>query len=335
MLFMANYRKKNKKEILIMFLKEKNRKEKNDLKEALNNFILEKKAEKKSDSTITFYRDNNNIFLKFLKSENIYETTGVDKKTIQRFLVWLDENEDYNYNTTSANTVLRAIRVFVYWMQEQVNIKISNFKIKLLPNSNNKKKDIYSEEELKKLLKKPKIKKVRFSEYRNWVIINFFLATGARRKTVINVKNKDIDFQTDTINLYNYKARRWYDAELYPKIRKILKKYMSIRQGDPDDYLFCTEHGNKFSGSGFRSAIQRYNFRKGVDKANIHSFRRTFASIWINNGGDQYILADLLDHSNMDITREYVQQYGNSHRSRRKNPLESINVGKGSYISTK
>ena len=39
-------------------------------------------------------------------------------------------------------------------------------------------KDTYADEELKALLKKPS-KQAAFCEYRNWVIINFFLNSGS------------------------------------------------------------------------------------------------------------------------------------------------------------
>lgn len=41
-------------------------------------------------------------------------------------------------------------------------------------------KETYSEEQLKILLKKPDTKKCSFAEYRNWTMINFFLATAVR-----------------------------------------------------------------------------------------------------------------------------------------------------------
>jgi len=302
------------------------------IKEALEDFMLEKKSEKKSEATIKYYRYNNRLFLNFCQNSlKIKNTDEINKKTIQQFLLWLDSNRDYN--TTSANTTLRAIRVFIYWMQEHFSIQIPEFKIKMLPDSQNKMKEIYNKDELEKLLKKPKIKKVRFSEYRNWVMINFFLATGVRKKTLINVKNNDINFQREIINLYNFKAKREYQVDLYPKLRKVLKRYIEIRRGDPEDFLFCTEHGGQITASGIRSAIERYNKARGVNKTSIHAFRRTFASIWIENGGDAYTLTRLLDHTSMDVTREYVQQFGKSKRNKRKNPLESMNFGRGNYIN--
>ena len=60
-------------------------------------------------------------------------------------------------------------------------------------------KDIYTEEELKKLLVRPKNKS--FSQYRNWVIINFLIATGKGVHLVSNKENLDSSTPTGKLML--------------------------------------------------------------------------------------------------------------------------------------
>jgi len=52
-------------------------------------------------------------------------------------------------------------------------------------------KQVYSHEELKILLEKPQANS--FTEYRNWVIINFLVGTGIRALELRSIKVKDID----------------------------------------------------------------------------------------------------------------------------------------------
>ena len=73
------------------------------------------------------------------------------------------------------------------------NEYIEEFKIKL-PKVQESVKEIYTDEELKLLLKKPNIKECTFTEFRIWAFENFLVSTGQRLETALNVKIRDIDF---------------------------------------------------------------------------------------------------------------------------------------------
>ena len=64
---------------------------------------------------------------------------------------------------------------------------IPTFKISL-PKADKQPIVCYSDSELALMLKKPHMKICSFSEYKNWVIINFLLSTGIRRNSLINIK---------------------------------------------------------------------------------------------------------------------------------------------------
>jgi integrase/recombinase XerD len=300
--------------------------------EELFDVFLKEKEGRIADTTIGFYNDYIGKFMIFLKGREIKTTDQLNIQIINYYIVWLNNNLDIN--TTSANIHLRAIRAFIYWMQKKEEIEIKNFQVQELPDDKRKEKEIYTEAELEKLLKKPNLQKTRFPTYRSWVIINFLLATGARRHTTTNMKIKDIDMENRKIKLFNFKRHRNYKINFYNNFYNVIKEYLQIRKGQPADFLFPTQYGTEMSVSGLTSAISRYNKSRGVEKTGIHAFRHTFASLWIKNGGDPYILSDLLDHSDMETTRIYVHQFQEDKRLETFNPLESIkNKNKKDYIN--
>ena len=71
-------------------------------------------------------------------------------------------------------------------------------------------KDIYTEEELRLLLKKPSGKDTtnRFAEFRNWAIINFLLGTGVRALELRELKISSVDLKEGLINLSNTKNKK-------------------------------------------------------------------------------------------------------------------------------
>ena len=58
---------------------------------------------------------------------------------------------------------------------------------------------VYTEQELKLLLKKPKTS--NFTEYRNWVIENYMLATGNRLSSIVALNIEDIDLESGYANV--------------------------------------------------------------------------------------------------------------------------------------
>ena len=67
-------------------------------------------------------------------------------------------------------------------------------------------KNCYTTAELARLLHKPSID--NFTEYRNWVVINFLLSTGARLGSIVEIKLKDIDTDENYIILNKIKNKK-------------------------------------------------------------------------------------------------------------------------------
>lgn len=82
----------------------------------------------------------------------------------------------------------------------------TTFKIEL-PRVDKKPIETYTDEELEILLKKPNLKKCEFVEYRDYVVIAFFLSTGIRVTSLINIQIKDIILCDEIVNIMHTKER--------------------------------------------------------------------------------------------------------------------------------
>lgn len=169
-------------------------------------------------------------------------------------------------------------------------------------------KDTYTDEELKILLKKPNLKKVRFPEYRTWVIINLLVNCGCRASTIRNVQIRDLDLPNNIIHARHTKNKKALVIPLCSEMVSILNEYLSIRKGESEDYLFCDEYGGFLSENALRCSFKRYNRSRGLKKTSIHLFRHTFARKYlIDCGGDAFTLQRLLGHSTLDMTKHYCE----------------------------
>jgi integrase/recombinase XerD len=300
--------------------------------EVFKKFQKYNKARNLSNNTIKYYKTNCQRFKSFLKEKSIKYISDVNLNVIEDFTIQLQSIID---NATSINTILRAIRAFLNY---SAKMNYSN-KVEVIMLKEEKKiKPTYTDKEIKLLLKKPKLKKCGFGEYRNWVMVNWLLSTGNRARTIRNIKIKDLDFEGGYIKLRKTKNKHQQLIPMGNKLSKILTEYLQYRNGNSDDYLFPNIYDDKLSTSSLGTAIRRYNLKRGVTKTSTHLFRHTFAKKYIKNGGDMFRLQKILGHKSLDMVREYVNMFSDDLKEgfEKYNPLneftsikEKIKMNKG------
>lgn len=255
-----------------------------------DDFISWCKIKNLREHTIASYNLAWKVFNQYYKGE-IYDIT---QNTITGFILHTHKR----VKTTTVNQYLRHLRaIFKYF---ELNLQIKMLKVDLEP------KTPYNKEELKKLLVKPNIKKVPFITYRNWVVINAMLATGARANTIVNIKIADVDLENRFITFTTLKNRKIKRLPIPEILVEILNEYISFRNANPAEYLFCNAYGEKAKVNDLYHSINNYNHSRCVEKTGLHRFRHTFAKEFMLNGGDILSLQHMLTHATLEQTRQYI-----------------------------
>ena len=266
--------------------------------------------------TIKNYEENYSRFVYYLKNCTLCSTTDeINQSIMNEFIIYL---KGTGMLATSVNTYLRGIRAICNFLID--NQHCTPLKIHML-KTDKATKETYSDQELYKLLVKPSLVSSSFTEYRNWCIINFFIATGVRASTLINIKNNDLDFEFDRMHLEYTKNRHSHIIPMSMQIKSILMEYKAIRKGTEEDYLFCNQYGGQLSLDGLKHAIAKYNQKRNVFKTSLHAFRHTFAKKAVLNGMNVFALQKWLGHSDISVTQVYVDLYADDLAI----DLESIN----------
>lgn len=222
------------------------------------------------------------------------------QQTIEDYVVFLNTSD---IKSISVNTRLRGLRAFFYWCVDKEYVPA--FKIRLVKQEEVI-KSTFSDEALMLLLKKPDIKSCSFTEYRNWAMVNFLLATGVRVSTLIAVRVKDVDLHSSVFRTKHNKNRR---EQILP-VSKTLNKDLIYRKDDePEAVLFCNQYGKPFTADGCEQAIRDYGSSRGVSYCGPHKFRHSFAKNWILSGGDVFWLQKMFGHSSLDVVKKYVNLY--------------------------
>lgn len=286
------------------------RKKVNEIELWFDEFIREKECQGLAKATLFDYKDAYNRFIK--------ETNGeLNKQTFQDWTQVFKEKGAIK----SINHYLGHMRVFVNWCIK--NEYIEHFTVKLIKQQQSK-IVYYEDSELQKLLKKPSIK-ANFREYRTYVMISFLIATGCRIGTLINIKIEDVDLKNQEVTYRHLKTRESAVIPLTQSICGIIKEYLSI--WDVKDYLFCDYNNKQMTTNSCRLSLEKYCNDRGVKSLGLHSFRRSFARLWVVNGGDPFSLQHMLCHSTLDMTKHYCALFGNDLHQHMNaySPLDKLN----------
>ena len=143
-------------------------------------------------------------------------------------------------------------------------------------------------------------------QFRNYVYLKLLHDTGLRLTEMNNIRIRNIDFDTNSIHIKVTKT----DVDRYvcftDSTKQLLIKFI-VAHNIQDLLFFDFKTGNKLTTSSVESFIYRLKKRLSISE-NItpHKWRHTFATNYLNRGGDLETLRLLLGHSNLKTTQKYL-----------------------------
>ena len=249
--------------------------------------------------TINHYRQSYVQFFKFFEPDTPIEE--IDEEAYKRYVLHLRSTLN---NDVSINSYLRDFITTMHYLMNEGYIQSYKMQAIKVDKSHI---ETYNEQELQLLLKKPNIKKCSFIEYQAWVMTNFLFSTAVRQRSLMFIKVKDIDFDNNVVYVNVTKNRKPLIVPLNQTMVNILREYLKYRNHKTDDdYLFCNVFGQQLVKSTCYHMLYEYNKRRGVETTGIHRYRHTFAKQWILSGGNVVSLSQLLGHSSLEITQNYI-----------------------------
>lgn len=270
------------------------------LGEAFQAFVDEKRADGVRQCTIDNYMVAFSYFTQLIGHD-----TPAAQFTIQDYRVFLTALQtDERKNEVSVRTYVRNLRVYLHWIMKEGYCPAFGIP---LPRAQTSAKVLYTDEELRRLLKKPE-KDCLQTEYLGWIVTNLVLSTGIRLRSVQNLKVSDVGRDTLAVNVT--KNRRALLLPLNPDCARILRTYIKLFGLESTDYLFCRADGQAYASASLQTIFKRYCGLRGVEKTSIHLLRHSFASAFYLQTRDILALSRILGHSGTGVTENYLRSLG-------------------------
>ena len=280
------------------------------LQDVLKEFLFDCKMRKLSERTLKGYKNNNLSLLRYLENEfNIVELGDVHYKLIQQYINYLITK---HLKESYINGLIKCFRAFFRYCYDEEYIKINPMdKIKC------QKQPItlietFLDSEVVNMVNYYDGK--RFLDIRNRMIMIFLFDSGIRNSELCQIKMSDI--RNTHINIIGKGNKQRY-VPITPTMNKVLIKYMRVREGYikdkfayEKDYLFLSQKGKKLTIETVERIVLDAGVHVGVrDSIRIspHTCRHYYAQTQLKNGCDIYTLSKLLGHSNINITKIYLQ----------------------------
>lgn len=215
-------------------------------------------------------------------------------------LHWLQEEQN-NVSLASSNTYLNVIKSLYNWMYTNKMI-VDNPLDSLKP------------------IKHPKPLKTSFTvleidSMRNHcknivdrVLLEMLLSSGLRCEELCNLKWDDVNMITKDICVYEGKGNKNRVTMMDDITKKYLLEYKDSLKFE-SDYIFAVRYAGTVKPRTSDSVWLRLNKLAkdaGINKANPHKFRHTFATTLYRRGLDVRMIQKLMGHSNINTTMVYI-----------------------------
>lgn len=185
------------------------------------------------------------------------------------------------------------------------------------PRKEEKIPEVFSVEEIKKLIEFPK-------NLKHQVIICILYNCGLRISELINLQLSDIDRERMILKIKNSKQNKDRNVPIQPKILELIEKY--YREYKPEKYLLNGQQGLLYTESSINQLLKYYAKKVGINKKiHAHKMRHCYATHLHESGTDLNIIKNLLGHSNVKTTEIYTK-VSKAYTSKVPSLLNGINI---------
>ena len=230
--------------------------------------------------------------IKYFKKPMEEVTTEELRKYLLKYL-----KEKRKLSERSVNYYNSVIR----FMYEVTMDKLINKKQLPMYRNRRKMKDVLTKEELSAF----------FNACDNYMYKTIFMmiyGSGLRVSEAVNLRIEDIDSKKMRIFVRNGKGGKDRYTVL-PKVSlDMLRKYYKIyKPKHREGYMFLNREGNPIKTERTRVYFRRYRRKAKIDeKFVVHSLRHGFATDLIERGASILEVKELMGHSNIRSTMEYI-----------------------------
>ena len=314
-----------------------------ELLELLTGYRLSSLSEGKSHNTIALVEASTRYLHEFLTSRGLPTTINdIYTAELREFIVSLQDRKRFAHHPLTkpqdgrlsghtVNAYVRSLRAFWSWAETEGLLEANPFAHIKTPRAPKKIMPTFSAAQVKTLLEI--IDSSTPVGFRNWTILLALLDTGIRVSELTGLKAKDVNLETRSLKVLG-KGCKERLVPIGARTQKAFWRYSTLCRPEPamprHDHFFLTEDGRPLTKDRVEAIVERCCRKAGITGVRLspHTFRHTFAVMFLRNGGDVFTLQQIMGHSTLDVLRIYVNmaQADINEAHRRCSPADNIDL---------
>jgi site-specific recombinase XerD len=182
-----------------------------------------------------------------------------------------------------------------------------------VPRPGNLVKPVLTVEEIKRLYDACRKENTRNLRIRATAILSILLDSGIRASELCTLTIENVHLNPrDSYILVHGKGKKQREVGLGQKARIDLHRYIRQVRANalPTDAVFVSRNGEPLTRNGLDQILYRLKEAAGVcTPGGAHLFRHTYATMYLESGGDVYKLSRLMGHEHISTTQGYARNY--------------------------
>ena len=270
------------------------------IRECIDDFLIEQQVRGNSPKTQKHYFRCLGLFERFQSPKNP-DISAVSVSDCKSYYIHLSNR---NVSSVTVQTYIRALRAFLSWCYLEGYISENIPKKFRLPKAQKKKIDILTDSEVEQLFRC--LSGRDFISIRNYCIVALMIDSGLRLNEVVTIRRDKIHI-AEGYAIVNGKGNKERFVPLGLNSKRALLRYCAIVPNkEKETPLFVKDTLIPIKESTVKQLFRKLKSRSGIPRLHPHLLRHTFATRYIERGGDIYSLQSILGHTSLEMVKKYV-----------------------------
>lgn len=267
------------------------------LSAAIPLFLAEKHLEGFTLKTLDWYSGCLWRFARYCEGD--FELSKLDIQLLSDYYAYLARSLSGN----SVQTYFRGLRAFLSWAFRHKYMPVDLPRAFRLPKGEYREIIVLSDAELKQLFYSFDLCDI--IQLRNFVMCCLMFDSGLRLNEVITLELDALRLDEGFV-IVDGKGKKQRRVPLGSLSIYYLRRYLGSRPASSSSRVFVQLLGFPITATTCKDMFRRLKISSGIPRLHAHLLRHTFATRFLDSGGDIYQLQRILGHTSIAVTMRYL-----------------------------
>ena len=300
-----------------------------DLLVLKRHFEIHNRTEGKSARTVAWYNEVLGLLYRWLQDQDSpTDLDSIDEMVIREFIMEIQGRPGIKGKAMSSHSIynrVNALRSFFSWLHDQGYTQEHVLRRLKQPKTSELIIEPLSKEEIESLLSI--INPNAAMGARNRAIVSLMLDTGLRLSEVAGLEDEHVHLEAQYVKVMGKGSKERMVSFGTSCQKTLLQYYYHFRVDNDSRTFFLTIDGYAMTPRAITSVINRLANSSGVPRLHPHLLRHTYATMFLLNGGDVFLLKQNLGHATLSMVQNYLHIAAQTAaiRSQGFSPLDRLN----------